>query len=124
MPFIGTLKYEKVETEESFVGRPVYRLSEQFGYETSKGKGYKIYCEKGFKTDFASIPEWFFFLSPKNGKWQKASVIHDKACMLPISYKNADTIFYYALLDDKASIFTAYLLYTIVRINHILVGNK
>lgn len=124
MPFIGNLKYEKVENKESFVGRPVYKLSEQFGFETTKGKGYRIYCEKGFETDFASIPEWIFFLNPRNGKWKKASVIHDKACKLPISAKNADIIFYYALLDDEASIFTAYLLYTAVRLNHIFVGKK
>ena len=57
MPFVGSLKYEKIKDKESFVGRPVYKLTEPFGFEY---KGYKVECEKGFKTDFASIPEWIF----------------------------------------------------------------
>ena len=60
--------------------------------------------------------------NPRNGKWKKASVVHDKACKLPMSAKTADIIFYYAMLEDEASIFTAYLLYFAVRLNHIIVG--
>jgi len=30
MPFIGQLEYERIGNKESFVGRPVYRLTRQF----------------------------------------------------------------------------------------------
>lgn len=125
MPFLGTLKYERLEDKDSDFGRPLYRLTEPFGYYSDYHLPCEpIRCEEGFETDFASIPEWIFFLRPKNGKWKKASVIHDKACKLPMSAKTADIIFYYAMLEDEASIFTAYLLYFAVRLNHIVVGKK
>ena len=124
--FLGELKYERIEGKESFVGRPVYRLTEPFAYCTDKHLPYyTVRCDKGFETDFASIPEWFFFLRPRNGKWAKASVIHDKACLLAlideISYKDADLFFYHAMLDDKASWFTANFMYFWVRLNHLVV---
>ena len=81
-------------------------------------------CENGFETDFASVPDWIFFLRPRNGKWAKASVIHDKACILAsekiLTYKTADLYFYYAMLDDQASWFTANFMYFWVRLNHLV----
>ena len=129
MPFIGELKYEKIPDKESFVGRPVYKLLQPFEYSSDEYKPYEpIYCETGFKTDFASIPEWLFFLRPNNGKWKKAAVIHDKACLLAkeggMSYKEADIYFYYALKDDGASWFTTNLFYFWVRLHHIIANKK
>jgi len=76
---------------------------------TIKGKADAVLCEEGFETDFASIPEWIFFLRPRNGKWAKASVIHDKACIYAsnkeeMTYKQADHIFYNAMREDGASV--------------------
>ena len=130
MSFVGQLKYEKVKDKQSFVGQPVYRLTEEFGYKTdivpNLNKEYKILCPRGFETDFASVPSWIFFLRPRNGKWAKASVIHDRACQLAsnkvLSYKTADKIFYYAMLEDEASKFTASFMYFWVRLNHLVVG--
>lgn len=122
MSFIGELNYERVPNKKSFFGRPVYRLTRPFGYKSVK----TIMCEEGFETDFASIPWWIFFLRPKNGKWKKASVIHDKACIMAskyeLTYIEADNIFYYAMLDDEASRFTASFIYFWVRLNHLVVG--
>lgn len=127
--FIGKLSFERVKDKESFFGRSVFRLTEDFAYEKVINKiRIKIMCDKGFETDFASIPEWIFFLRPRNGKWIKASVIHDKACILAsqgiIKYKTADVIFYHAMLDDEASWFTANFIYYVVRLNHILTSFK
>lgn len=131
--FIGELEYERVEGKESFVGRPVYRLTKYLAYKCEKHPfypDYQIQCDVGFETDFASIPEWIIFLNPKNGKWKKASVIHDKACLVAskrttgLNYKDADLLFYYAMRDDGASRFTANFLYFWVRLNHIVVGKE
>ena len=130
MAFIGQLKYEKIKDKKSFVGQPTYKLTQEFAYITDIVPGlnpeYKIVCEKGFETDFASVPSWIFFLRPRNGKWAKASVIHDRACHLAsnkvLSYKTADRIFYYAMLEDEASQFTANFMYFWVRLNHLVVG--
>jgi hypothetical protein len=127
MPFLGELKYEKIKDKESFVGRPVFKLTQDFGYFLNNKVLYvRIECKKGFETDFASIPEWVFFIRPRNGKWAKASVIHDKACILAsngeLSYKDADLLFYYAMREDNASWFTANFFYFLVTVNHIVAG--
>ena len=137
MAFFGELKYEKIEGKESFAGRPVYRLTEFFGYVCKRNSTfYIIYCHEGFETDFASIPEWIFFVRPRNGKWMKASVIHDRACIMArdkevvidpdfvMTYKLADQIFYEAMLEDEASLFTANFMYFWCRAKHILYGQK
>lgn len=119
--FIGELKYERVPGKRSVFGRQVYKLLQPFGYRL---EGFKIDCEEGFETDFASIPRFISFIRPKNGKWRKASVIHDKACIMAstkyLTYYQADNIFYYAMLDDNASKFTANFMYLVVRINHLV----
>lgn len=119
--FIGELKYERVKGKWSVFGRPVFKLLQPFGY---KIEGFNIECEEGFETDFASIPRFITFIRPQNGKWRKASVIHDKACIMAskkrLTYNQADGIFYYAMLDDNASKFTASFMYMIVRINHLV----
>lgn len=128
MPFVGDLVYKKVYREESFVGRPVYQLTEPFMYYTEKvRKDYKVICELGFKTDFASIPEWIR-VDPKGTLWRKAAAIHDKACIVArekggkINMKEADAFFYYAMKECGTSLFTRMFFWSIVRINHIVQG--
>jgi len=96
---------------------------------TIKGKADAVLCEEGFETDFASIPEWIFFLRPRNGKLAKASVIHDKACIYAsnkeeMTYKQADHIFYNAMREDGASWFTAGFINFWVRLNQLIVGKR
>ena len=121
--FINVLVYERIPGKVSAFGRPVYVLKRPFCWPNGK---YNVICNTGFETDFASIPKFVFFLSSKNGKWKKASVIHDKACILASTgkwkYITADNIYYEALLDDNASKFTAWLFYLAVRLNHLIVG--
>lgn len=120
MPFLSKLTYAKAEGDNIW-GRPQYSLTSPLEYDY---KGYVVVrVPTGFKTDFATIPSWVPFLRPKNGKWAKASVVHDFLCKregLPKAL--ADRVFYYAMLDDEASVFTAFLLWAAVRINHLAQG--
>lgn len=119
MPFLTELKYEPAKGTNIW-GRPQFSLTAPLEYDH---KGYiLIRVPEGFKTDFATIPSWIPFLKPKNGKWAKASVVHDYLCKRDIPKVTADKIFYYAMLDDGANVFTAYVLWASVRINHIAQG--
>lgn len=127
MSFYGVLTYEKIEGGESFVGRPLYMLTDYFGYQTPLHmNNYPIHCDAGFITDFASIPEWIFFINPKDGKWKSAAVIHDRACEIAskgkMTYRNADLFLYYAMLDDGSSKFSANFFYFWVRAKHLICG--
>ena len=120
MPFLSKLTYEKTKGTNIW-GRPEYKLTKPLEYDY---RGYILFrVPEGFKTDFATIPGWIPFLRPKNGKWAKASVVHDFLCKRDGVPKSlADRVFYYAMLDDEASVFTAYLLWVSVRINHLAQG--
>jgi hypothetical protein len=122
--FSGELKYEKIDGE-SFVGRPQFRLLEDFSYSVWDGVYFgliTVTVPKGFVTDFASIPEWIFFLKPKNGVWKHASVIHDYLCkQKDVPKWVADRVFYHAMRDDGASLLTAWFMWSIVRLNHLLI---
>jgi hypothetical protein len=128
MPFIGELQYKKIEGKMSVFGRQVYKLTKPFEYMIGVDRGYNPYftikCEEGFETDFASIPWFIFFLNPKNGRWKSASVIHDKACKMAdkkiLTFKTADSIFYYAMLDDGSFKFVARFFYFWVRAHHLV----
>lgn len=63
MAFIGELKFERMaHLGESFVGRPLYVLTEPIAYRNHLVKDdFIVECEVGFITDFASIPEYLFF---------------------------------------------------------------
>lgn len=123
--FIGQLKYVRVEGEESFVGRPVYKLTEPFAYMNDKVRPkFMIVANEGLKTDFASIPEWFG-INPRGTLWAKATVIHDAACKLAerkeITYREADAYLFYAMEELDAPVYTKWLFWTICRINHLIV---
>lgn len=125
MPFIGELQYERLDGKESFVGRPVFRLTKYFSYVCDETDCQTlIECEEGFETDFASIPEWIVFLNPRHKKWKEASVIHDKACLMAkaglMTYRIADLTFYYAMRERNASIYAATFLWFFTRLNHLI----
>jgi hypothetical protein len=129
MPFIGTLKYKKSKKDdESFVGRPFYNLTAPFAYQDDRVKrDYVLTCPKGMETDFASIPEYIFFLDPKDPRWQRAAVIHDQACRLAragkdINMREADAYLYYAMRECGATTLQSSVFWVWVRANHILKG--
>lgn len=67
----------KVERES---GR--YEVYQEFEYYQETNKESKIVVPKGFKTDLASIPRIFWAILPKNGKYQKAAILHDYLCVV------------------------------------------
>lgn len=128
MPFTGKLIYDRMlDGEESFAGRPLFRLAEEFSYTNDKvKKDFVVRCEKGYVTDFASIPEWI----PMNARgtlWKRSAVIHDKACNLAkidvLTHREANAYLYYALRDDGATKFTATFFWLAATIFHYLKGD-
>lgn len=67
----------KVERES---GR--YEVYQEFEYYQETNKESKIIVPKGFKTDLASIPRLLWVAFPKNGKYQKAAILHDYLCVV------------------------------------------
>ena len=52
-----------------------WELHEGFRYVCKSGE--VIYVPKGFRTDFASVPRFFWRIIPPTGLYGKAAVIHD-----------------------------------------------
>lgn len=121
-----------------------YELLEPFEYYIDDENG-AIFCvEKGFITDFASIPRIFWNIFPPFGKYSKAAVLHDKLCIaflakqtfnditkdsnkLPnelkdklITRKEADKYFLEAMRAVKVGRFTRFCLYFGVRLYSII----
>jgi len=65
----GNMKFELLESGRSAV------LAEPFMVLSSKRK--PITVPKGFKTDFASVPRFFWRILPPWGKYSEAAVVHD-----------------------------------------------
>ncbi len=58
-----------------------YRILEEFIYYRSEQKDIKIVVEKGFITDFASVPRIFWSIFPPFGVYTKSAVLHDRLCV-------------------------------------------
>jgi hypothetical protein len=59
-------------------GRITARLIEAFQYEVGAlGSGEVIRVPKGYVTDFASVPRFFWRVEPPLGRAGKAAVVHD-----------------------------------------------
>lgn len=73
----------------------------------------------GFKTDLASIPKplWWLY-APNDSETISASILHDwlYCCVKNVTRKEADLIFYQALIDNGASYYKAFKYYTAVRL--------
>jgi hypothetical protein len=105
-------------------GVKLYELKEPLKYISSdlhQNKGidfHKCYTvPQGFKTDFASVPKGLQFLYKPQGKYSRASVLHDYLYTSKVvSRFKADEEFYQAMRYDGVSLFTASLFYLAVRI--------
>lgn len=58
-----------------------YKILEEFTYYRSDQKDIKIVVEKGFITDFASVPRIFWSIFPPFGTYTKSAVLHDRLCV-------------------------------------------
>ena len=76
-----------------------------------------ISVSKGFITDFASTPKWIHWLFPPQGKYSKASIVHD--FMYSVNWytrKEADETFKDIMRHDGTSKATSYIFYLSVRL--------
>ncbi|WDL74227.1 DUF1353 domain-containing protein [Helicobacter winghamensis] len=108
-------------------------------------KNCALRVEKGFKTDFGSVPQAFqSFVSPI-GKPTKAYVLHDRLCVAnakgeiwekffnklprkywnkPITRKEADKVFLEAMKTLGVGALKRYIIYFYVRLYAILKGRR
>lgn len=101
MNFKDTLRVEV--TNKVCNGRIIYRLLEGFAYEPGDKFGsLEIIVPKGFETDFASIPRFFWRIFPPAGRYAKAAVIHDYLYVnyTGINKKDVDYIFWLAMKES------------------------
>lgn len=79
-----------------------------------------IVVPKGFKTDFASIPRIFWNIIAPVGKHTLPSVLHDylydSGYKYGISRKQADKIFYDAMIKSNVARITANVMWFCVRV--------
>jgi len=76
-----------------------------------------ITVPKGFKTDFASIPQIFWSLAPPDGKYTGAAIVHDYLYQKKVySRKRSDQIFLEAMKVQKVSWWRRRLMYRAVRL--------
>lgn len=81
--------------------------------------GKELVIPKGFETDLASIPKWYWsIISPSKSEIIEPSILHDYyyRCAKPTTRLYADEVFYYAMLQKGVDTYTAGKLYLAVRI--------
>lgn len=117
-----------------------YELLEAFNYYIGDDKEALLHVEKGFITDFASVPRIFWSIYPPFGRYTKCAVLHDRLCeaflnkelwnnltdnkdKLPIYLQNryvrrfeADKMFLESMKAIKIKFFTRWVLYASVRL--------
>ena len=95
-----------------------WRLARAFSYHRgSKYSNNYVNVPIGFVTDFASIPWVFWALVPYWGKYGKAAVLHDYIYQTGSrSRKEADAIFYEAMIVGNTRPWKAKLMYLAVRL--------
>lgn len=117
-----------------------YELLESFSYYMGDDKSALLQVQKGFITDFASVPRIFWSIYPPFGRYTKCAVLHDRLCVaflnkelwndvalkaedLPIELYNryvkryeADKMFLDSMKAIKVKAFTRYVLYASVRL--------
>lgn len=107
MPFTTPLQVE------SLPGR-WWRLTAKLVYV---GKKESFTVPDGFVTDFASTPQWFEGVVPRDGTYIKAAVLHDWLYETkPVSRKDADGIFRRVMREEGTGVLTRWTMYISVRI--------
>ncbi|TLE09375.1 DUF1353 domain-containing protein [Helicobacter bilis] len=117
-----------------------YEVLDTFTYYLDSNKEALLKVEKGFITDFASVPRIFWSIYPPFGRYTKCAVLHDRLCVaflnkelwnkvavdkdkLPIALQNrfvrrceADKLFLDSMKAIKVNAFTRFVLYASVRV--------
>ena len=90
-----------------------YILVEDFQEKTKIGT---IRVPKGFRTDLASVPRFFWWIIPPMGRHTQAAVIHDHLCNIGHPWKESAEIFYDLMIKYKTYKWKAKCMYYAVRI--------
>lgn len=75
--YLTPLRVENIDAKN-------WRYLERFGWRGSEDD--ELWIEAGETTDFATVPWWSQFITPRTGTWTKAAGIHDKMCNLLNKY--------------------------------------
>lgn len=117
-----------------------YQLDEEFSYYRENNENEIINIERGYITDFASVPRLFWSIFPPFGRYTKSAVLHDRLCDAflkkekwsdvlknsnfvgseeklnkKVTRKEADKIFLESMKAIKVGKFTRWTLYSFVR---------
>lgn len=98
-------------------GRTLARVIKEFEYYDDEilPVRYTVKVNKGFITDFASIPRFLWVLLPPLGRYAKAAVVHDYLVSnRKLDYKTSAKIFYNAMLVLGVNQTKAFLMYKAV----------
>ncbi len=107
-----------------FLDKPCIKPLKDYKYVLGKSVEVQIddvaiTIPKGFETDLASIPRWYWsILSPNNTSLVAPAILHDYlyACETYFTQKESDDIFYMAMIEGNVSPSTAYQMYLAVRL--------
>lgn len=92
-----------------------WRLTHPLTYR--QGTERHIGIPAGFRTDFASIPQWFLSFFPRDCATARAAVLHDYLYREEgWDRRVSDAIFRRALLDDGVGRWTAFFMWLGVRV--------
>lgn len=100
----------------------LWKVAIEFTYSfiSKKGVMQKITVDKGFLTDFASVPRIFWSILPPTGKYTQAAVLHDflykNGWRLGYSRFRSDKIFLSAMKTQKVKKWKIYVMFFAVRI--------
>lgn len=90
-------------------------LTETFSYLHDDGRSFVV--PAGFRTDFASVPRFFWRVFPPAGRYAPAAVLHDMLYRTGlVSRRDADAIFYTAMKALGVFLPTRYILWLAVRL--------
>jgi len=92
-------------------GIKMYSLKEPLNWDD------RVIVPIGFKSDFASVPSWLHWLYPPQGKYSKASIVHDYTYSVDwFDREYSDKIFYKIMIHDRVKKITAKIFYIAVRL--------
>jgi len=75
-----------------------------------------IEVPKGYRTDFASVPRFFWRILPPTGRYSRAAVVHDYLCdTRPVDSKTAAEVFLEAMKHARVPVWKRTIMYRAVR---------
>lgn len=113
MTFLGDVVVRQVDAKR-------WELIEPLTY---RGNRESFTVERGFITDFASVPRLFVWLLPSYGDYTKAAILHDYLCKKkPVDRADADGLFRRAMRELEVSFARRWMMWAAVRAASFLRG--